>query len=202
MIWWPERGYGYYPVDESDKPYDATYFNKYVRYAETDLGAKLTQSRINLVNAFAGNDEVVDIGIGSGQFVESRNKSGGRTLGYDVNPIGVKWLMDRGLWRNVYDGKPVPSVTCWDSLEHIRCPWRLLCVVQQFVFMAIPIFDGVDGVLTSKHYRRDEHYWYFTEKGLMGWMSNMGFETLLADRRECELGREAIGTFVFERINE
>ena len=83
LIWFPEKNMGYYPVDGF--PYDENYFQKYINYAETDKGQKITQSRIDFVNKYYSGI-IIDIGIGSGDFVSKRSV----TLGYDICKTGVK----------------------------------------------------------------------------------------------------------------
>lgn len=195
LCWLPEHGVGYYPVQETDKPYDKLYFAKYQGYARTELGRQITAFRVDLVNKYT-RGQVVDVGIGCGQFIEARGR---RTLGYDINPAGVNWLKRRGAYLDVYAAESVESIACWDSLEHIDEPGHLLDRVSKFVFVSIPIFDGPDHVLRSKHFRRDEHYWYFTDAGLRKWMGGHGFECLEHTTEETRLGREDIGSYVFKR---
>jgi hypothetical protein len=65
--------------------------------------------------------------------------------------------------------------------------------------MSIPIFSGKDHALASKHFRPDEHYWYFTKVGLMGFMLGLGFTCRSESSFEIALGREDIQTFAFRR---
>ena len=192
LVWLPERGMGFYPVIE--QPYDQAYWDKYVGYADTDLGRELTQSRINLVNSYT-KAEVVDVGIGCGDFIMSRPVN---TYGFDINPVGVAWLKERGLWRDP-TGEIVFAVSFWDVLEHIPDPAAILDNVERFVFVSLPLFTGPEHVLGSKHFRRDEHCWYWTYDGLLWWMGEHGFECLEHCTPESLLGREDIHTFVFRR---
>lgn len=86
LVWLPELGMGRYPVPQA-RPYDAGYFARYQQMADTQLGQSLTAARIQLV-ARHYQGALLDVGIGSGQFVEARPQ----TRGYDVNPAGVDWL--------------------------------------------------------------------------------------------------------------
>ena len=38
------------------------------------------------------------------------------------------------------------------------------------MFISLPDIPGPDEVLKSKHYRKDEHYWYFSKEGLIIFM--------------------------------
>lgn len=194
LIWWPGMGMGFYPVEQNGV-YGEEYWKKYAGYATTDRGRELTRRRVELVEKYAHAVPVVDIGIGCGQFVETR---GGPTYGFDVNPVAVEWLNQHSLWRNPYK-EPPQAITCWDSLEHIEKPAMLLLKVYRLVFVSIPIFRDMTHVLQSRHFRKDEHYWYFTQDGFVKWMADLGFTLLEENRMEEECGREDIGTFVFER---
>jgi hypothetical protein len=191
LSWYPEIGIGYYPVIES--PYDESYFLKYVAMAQTEMGQKLTQARVDLVNKYT-HGTVLDIGIGCGSFVSSRPD----TYGYDINPYAVNWLIDRKIYRHPFKG--AEALTFWDSLEHIHDPTLMLQGAKEYVFISAPIYENAGHVLQSKHFRKDEHCWYWTSIGIRNFMHRFGFGCVEENYMETELGREDIGTFVFKRI--
>lgn len=193
LQWLPELGLGWYPV-QSD-PYGATYWQRYRSLDITPTGDALTAMRMSLVDEY-WEGEVVDIGIGGGKFVAERP----HTRGYDVNPCAIDWLKTQGAYCDPYS-EPVDAVCFWDSLEHIHDPAPLLANVRRLVFMSLPIFEGPEHVLRSKHYKPDEHCFYFTNNGLQRFMSGFGFELIHDDQREQSAGREDIGTYVFKRRN-
>lgn len=191
LVWMPERGMGYFPVNSM--PYDEGYFRKYQSYDGTKIGDDLFWVRSHLVlRHYQG--PVLDVGIGSGRFVASRPN----TFGYDVNPAGVSWLKQRGLFRDLYD-TTYGALCFWDSLEHIPHPDKALAQAREYVFVSLPIFEDVDHVLRSKHYRKDEHYWYFTSDGFVKWMHAHGFVMLETNSDEVAAGREDIRSFAFRR---
>jgi SAM-dependent methyltransferase len=191
LNWLPELGIGYYPVTES--PYDESYFAKYQQMAKTEIGERLNQARIDLVNKYTSED-VLDIGIGSGAFVDGRPK----TFGCDINPVAVAWLTERNKYRHPINGGF--HLTFWDSLEHIHDPKVMLNGAKSFVFVSCPIYKNCDHILASKHFRKDEHCWYWTAEGLKKFMGVFGFELIEMNQIESDIGREDIGTFVFKRI--
>ena len=193
LRWFAQVGVGYYPVTAGHAPYDADYFAKYAAYAQTDLGLKLNLARIDLV-AQHWDDSLVDVGIGSGSFVEARPM----TWGYDVNPAGIEWLTARGKFLNPYFS-PCAAVSFWDVLEHIADFPALLANVSHRVFVSVPIFTGPSHALASRHFRPDEHCWYFTHRGLISVMRHLGWQCLESNDEESRLGRDQIGSFAFGR---
>lgn len=194
LVWLPEIGMGYYPVHAADEPYDAEYFAKYREMADTRMGRSLTAARIAMVRRhYAG--PLLDVGIGSGHFVENRPN----TWGYDVNPAGVQWLSEQGAFLDLYVGD-VPAATFWDSLEHIPDPAYAVQQVREWVFVALPVFDGAEHCLNSKHFRKTEHRWYWTPDGFSRWMTLQGFREVERNYVESEIGREGIASYAFRRV--
>ena len=194
LVWLPELGWGYVNPDGESFKYDENYFETYVGRRDTEMGKKLTDARVKLVNCYL-TGEVVDIGIGAGAFVESR---GADTYGFDINQTGIDWLEARGLFVDPYK-RGIYAATFWDSLEHIPQPQNLLTNIRSLAFVSMPIYRNVGHVLTSKHFKKGEHIYYFTRDGLIEWMSRYGFRCLEENNIESDLGREDIGTFVFRR---
>lgn len=198
LTWWPQVGIGHYPVTAGIAPYDRQYFNRFARDARTGLGRALMRARYDFVEQHH-QGTVVDVGIGAGAFVELRRKQGRSTYGYDVNPAGIKWLNDRKLFVDPYLVRS-EAITLWDVLEHIPDFQKLLGNARDWVFLSLPIFRDAAHVLRSKHFRPDEHCWYFTRDGLVFAMKLCGFDLVSESTVETELGREDIGTFAFRRI--
>lgn len=200
FVWLPEKGIGFYPVREEDAPYDAHYWEKYEGYADTPVGQALNNVRLSLLEKYARCGSVVDIGIGCGAFL-SALRTAGRTnaFGFDINPVGEKWLRDRG-WLLDPWSHDVDCVTFWDVLEHIKNPAPLLARVRRTVLVSLPIVPGSGPPpLNWKHLRRDEHCWYWTREGFIAWMAEHGFQCAEHNTSESLAGREDIGTFVFQR---
>jgi len=197
LVWLPERGMGHYPVEGS--PYDEAYFRKYQEYAATELGRTLTLGRLAIIDRY-GLDlgPVLDVGIGCGAFVDLGRKRGFLTWGYDTSSVAAEWLRHRRCWLNPYEA-PVPVATFWDSLEHLPDPAGLLRRVTDWAFVSLPLFTDARHILNSKHFRKDEHRWYWTREGFLNWMREQGFECLEHSTPETLLGREDIHTFVFRR---
>jgi len=194
MVWLPQEGRGFYPVRQEDMPYDREYFEKYRRQADTPIGHALTEARVQMVLRH-WDGPVLDVGIGCGQFVLAHPQA----HGFDVNPAGVAWLKEGGIWDDLY-GRQYPALTFWDSLEHIFDIEKAVSHADEWVFVSLPIFDNSEHCLRSKHFRPNEHVWYFTDTGLKDWFAKQGFACVEQNNLETLIGREGIGSYAFRRV--
>jgi hypothetical protein len=193
LTWFPEAGVGYFPVNTGEAPYDEAYFNKYAEYAETRMGRGLNLARMALVNRHYRGD-LVDIGIGAGSFVLARP----RTWGFDINPAGVQWLKGRGVWWNPHE-RGCAAASMWDVLEHMPDFPAMLARVSEHLFVSIPVFTDAEDVLSSRHFRTDEHVWYFRADGFVRLMSTLGWRCEEVNEDETRMGRDSIASFAFRR---
>lgn len=174
--------------------YDREYFENYRRQADTPVGRALTRARIDLVSRHYSG-QLLDVGIGCGQFVEARDN----TLGYDVNPAGIAWLQERGLFSDMYKQRH-PALTFWDALEHIEDPGAAVDQASEWVFVSLPIYRDGEHARRSKHYKPGEHLWYHTSVGICSWFERKGFVCLESNQMESALGRDSIGSYAFRRV--
>lgn len=196
LVWLPEFGIGYYPVRDTVTVYDQKYFDNYIKYDKTDIG--INMSRVELARNVVGPEDIIcDVGIGCGAFVREMQPYN-ITYGTDINPVGVKWLKENNLIHNPVK-YPVDVLTFFDSLEHIKDPTELLNSVKKLVIVSCPIYNNVEHLLKSKHFKKTEHVWYHTHSGLITFMSEFGFDFVYSDRSETNFGREDIESFVFKR---
>lgn len=193
LVWLPQHGMGFYPVPDTGVVYDEAYFKRYQEMDRTKMGRDLTLARQQMV-ARHYDGPMIDVGVGGGMFVGCRP----RTFGYDVNPHAVAWLQENGWFLDPY-AVQAPALSFWDSLEHIYNPAAILAQAVEWVFVSLPIFEGSEHVLRSRHFRPDEHVWYFTHKGFIDWMAEQGFSLVEHNVRETELGRDGIGSYAFRR---
>lgn len=192
LVWLPEKGIGYYPV--TSNVYDASYFEKYHQMAGAPIGKELNMARRDMVFRYC-NGSLLDVGIGSGHFLESMPQA----MGYDVNPAAVAWLELHGRYTDPYAGNPFDCMTFWDSLEHIKDPTVILRQVRTWALVAMPIYRDLEHLLSSKHFRKDEHFWYFTEEGIEIFFRSQGFHLVECNDAETRAGREDIKSFAFRR---
>jgi len=197
LVWLPEQEIGYFPVRSAI--YGDKYFDEYVNREGTEIGERLNAFRIYLVNKYVAG-RVLDIGVGCGTFLRLRSDC----VGYDINPKAVKLLKEARLFCNPYrtdfESGVIKGVTFFDSLEHIESPGRILSRIgKQVVFVSIPIFRDLNHLLSSKHLKRKEHFYYFTKGSFIVYMASFGFELLELLDDEIKCGREDIYTFVFRK---
>lgn len=177
--------------------YDAEYYDKCKSYEDQAIALKINAGRIELVNRYVGPlGRVLDIGIGSGEFIKKRP----HTFGCDVNPVAIEWLRRNDLWSSRLD--EFAGCTFWDVLEHVPQPELYLKQIRlhAHLFTSIPIFYGLGGIRLSKHYRPNEHLYYFEERGFVAWMALHGFMLLETQDFEIQAGRESILSFAFKRV--
>lgn len=175
--------------------YDEPYYAKCVSYEDQEIALAINAGRIAMVNRRVGSNRVVDIGIGSGEFIKKRPN----TFGHDVNPVAIEWLKRNDLWAHRLD--EFSAHTFWDVIEHVPEPETYFRHVHLggFLLTSIPIFYAIGAVRLSKHYRPGEHLYYFTEDGFVQWMESHGFLLLEKDDFEIRAGRESIMSFAFKR---
>lgn len=195
LRWCHNHGIAYQSDMTKSVEYGKDYFEKYVRYEKTEISLRLNQGRVAITEKYCNS--ILDIGIGSGEFIKESNV---RIFGYDINPIAIRWLKEHGIYIDPYVKIPdVNGLTFWDTLEHIPNPNLLLSAVKsgQYIFISIPVFKDLLYVRSSKHYRPNEHYYYFTTDGLLKYMDDSLFNLVEVDDFETRSGREDILTFVF-----
>lgn len=175
--------------------YSGEYFAHYQKLDNTPMGTALTRARVELVGKYVAPNTVLDIGIGGGRFVQ---ESGGD--GFDVSSEARDWLVAQGRYWDPYQVMR-NSVTCWDSLEHIPEPEKLLEKVREWLFVSMPIYEDMADCLGSKHFKPGEHLHYFTFGGFVNWCESQGFQLQEANHAESELGREGITSFAFKRVS-
>jgi hypothetical protein len=155
------------------------------------------------VGKWAKDLKIIDIGIGCGSFIKEALARDLNIFGYDINPCGIHWLHKHAIFHDPYKGaNGIMCWTFWDSLEHIPEPQKILENIPTgaYVFVSMPIFDGLEDVTKSKHYRPNEHYYYFTAMGFVRWMRRYKLRLTKCYWFEQEAGREKIRTFLFEKL--
>lgn len=178
--------------------YSKDYFEKYIKYENSKIGKDLNNFRCEIAQKYASS--ILDIGIGSGTFLKQLTVD---KAGFDINPFGVEWLKNNNLFYNPYLNSELPfgCLTFWDVIEHIAEPYELFKRIKKgtYLITSIPIFDSIEKVHLSKHYKPNEHLYYFTTKGFVTMMGKYEFDLYEIRSDETRIGRDNILTFVFRR---
>ena len=187
-------------------PYDREYFQKYRQYEGSPIALSINHGRVALIQKYCADAEILDIGIGSGEFLRACDQvRKTRSYGFDVNPFAIQLLQSEERFLNPYQGLPrsLGGMTCWDSLEHLSNPSALVSCLHpgQHLFLSLPIFADLRRIRESKHYRPNEHFYYFTDYGLVSWLEGHGFALLERSAFETAAGREDIHSYVFARLD-
>lgn len=190
-----DHGIAYQPDQSTLVDYGAEYFSKYVSYEGSEVSNRINGGRVGLVNKYTLGP-VVDIGIGSGEFIKHRHL----TWGYDVNPVARRWLQENRLWADElhsFDG-----YTMFDVIEHVPTPLDYFQHVKPggFLFTSIPVYEDITRVRESKHYRPNEHLYHWTHEGFVWWMGQHGFALLEIQDFETKAGRDSILSYAFWKV--
>lgn len=194
----PEHGVAYQADMQAGRiPYNGAYFDHYVKLEGQPIALMLNAGRVQLVNKHVGPETgVLDVGIGSGEFLMSRPN----TFGYDVNKRAEAWLKAANRWSDKFS--VFEAFTFWDVLEHVETPEQDYFRHMRpgtHLFTSLPIFNSLWDIRNSKHYKPGEHLYYFTEPGFLNWMKRHGWQHLDTQDYETRAGREGILSFAFRR---
>lgn len=192
-------------IDQSTLvPYDDAYFAKYQGYEGLPIAERLNRFR----GTFAKTNEVeavLDIGVGSLQFLRAAVPPQVSKFGYDINPIAIAELQAQGWWLDLESLQQVPIkvgvVTLWDTFEHLPDPAWLLAKIRpgQRLCLSLPIFPDLTKIRESRHYRPNEHLTYWTDGGLRTYFARAGFTLEASSTEETKCGRDSIGSYRYRK---
>lgn len=197
LEWDEQLGYGRLELPNTEQVYDKAYWDKYQALKDTPMGKQLTKARIDLVKKYVTNpSDVIDIGIGNGQFVEEYG-----CWGTDVNPHAIEWLKSVGKYSEYNEDYGHKWFTYWDVFEHLSDELiaDMIAHNHEGIIMSMPIYESFNHCTESKHLRPTEHCLYFTVHGLIHFMDERGYDFIEYGTEETKIGREDIGSFVFKK---
>lgn len=183
--------------------YDDKYFQNYVNLKNTNISRKLNNFRTKISKKYAKTGSILDVGIGSGEFIQ---KSKNKVYGFDINPNGIYWLKQNDLYLNPYtdDISKIKVFTLWDTLEHMANPCYFLNLIKknQILIATLPIYDDFVRIGLSKHFKKNEHLYYWTNESFEWYMEKNGFRIVETSEQENKCGRQGVKTFVCKKIKE
>lgn len=196
LMWDEKKGFGRLT---SHRDLKEEYWEHYEQFEEAPATELLYKIRHKLCSDYAAGNDILDFGVGNGAFIK-RKPDEVRVFGYDVDAQAVAWLLEEKLWFDPYILKAPGVVTFWDCLEHLPNLDEVLSLCPNFVICSLPVFEGREKVLGSKHFKPNEHIWYFSVEGFKEFMHERGFVCMMAKDLEGLAGREEIFSFVFKRV--
>jgi SAM-dependent methyltransferase len=200
------KGIAYQEDRTKSIKYDKKYWDKIEKHKEQkDMNHKINEFRSEIVYNYNGIYDVLDIGCGNCEFIKAYNDKYpfSHAYGFDIMKQSVTMLKEMNSYIDLYDDIPekITAFTFWDSLEHFPEPTKILEKIPKdtYTFICMPIFEDLNSIKASKHYRPNEHYWYFTQAGFESYMEQQDFIFVKCTDKESVLGREEITTFVFRK---
>jgi len=119
---------------------------------------------------------VLDFGSGQGHFVKNMNS---------VIPTSAYDLANLPELEDFYIQNPYQYnfslVTFFDSLEHCYdIGWVISNIKARYICISVPWCHSYSEYWMTKwrHFKPNEHLWYFTEKSLLTFMDRMGYNCL------------------------
>lgn len=192
-----ELGIAYQRSQKALVDYGEAYFDKCAGYEGQAIGEAIHAGRVAFVAKHYGAGPMLDVGIGSGAFIRARPD----TWGTDVNPKAIAWLRDRGQLARADELHGWPAYSFWDVIEHIPTPEDYFRLIRpgSWLFTSLPLFEDLRRIRDSRHYRPDEHLYYWTREGFIRWMGWHGFALVERSDFETRAGRDSIESFAFRK---
>ena len=182
--------------EEIDKYYNTTDYlshssNKTLMSFFFDFFSKImVKKKTSFMLGLGGVNTYLDYGCGVGKLIDSMNKKGVASCGYDTSSLAVSVCKNKSLSAssslddlpNQYD-----LISFWHSLEHVSDYTKALKKTKQMlskngnVVVALPNYDAFDAKFYSKFwaaYDTPRHRVHFTKKGFVKAASKLGFDVV------------------------
>ena len=147
---------------------------------------------------------ILDVGYNTGGFLKLALQYEYKPYGIEVNKYAIKqspWIQNIS-WDEVGD-IDFKLVSFFDSLEHMRNLEVLRSMRTAFILVSFPDVGDrdIEALKTWKHYRPNEHLFYFNRYTLKGLMNNIGYDLIVYENVEGPI-REDITTGIFKKGRE
>jgi hypothetical protein len=156
-----------------------TYAN-YYRVLER-ASRDISYLRLGYILGVIGNcrcQSILDIGYGSGAFLEACKSYFPKCAGFDV----VDAPLPEGVYREQYTTEYYDVITAFDSIEHMRDPSVFVANLNcRYLVVSVPHCKHPhdDSWFTNwKHRKPNEHLHHFTHSALTNFFEAHGFEVL------------------------
>ena len=129
-------------------------------------------------------ERILDVGCGSGAFVDECRARGGEAFGCEIAQYAYRpqdagdWIYRQRLEEIHFPTDHFDRVTAHDVIEHVLDPLGFVRDLHRITrqegqaILEIPDFFGEDG---ERHWKKNEHLWYFTPESFERLMKEAGF---------------------------
>lgn len=201
--------------------YDSNYMESYIKRGATDVGKRLTASRVGLTSYFLPTDlELADFGCGAGNFIVEASKfwkvtgieateAGALAVHFHTNQTVVSYD------KFISGDKQYDAITFFDSLEHVPNLNQFFSKIMDclklngIVVVTMPELPNQMAPQDFKDWRHNkpyEHLSYFTQDGFKRFLNQYEVKILLIENNESFLrfdpnnSQRNIMTFVAQKI--
>ena len=146
------------------------------------LVKKITlKSKEQLLSSFvsSNNNFVLDIGCGTGSFLESLNKDKWNSVGIEPSSVARELAIKKGVScfsnESEIENKQFDIITMWHVLEHVPDfnkqfkSFKKLLNKNGIVIIAVPNFESYDSNFYKEYWAAldvPRHLWHFSEKSI------------------------------------
>jgi SAM-dependent methyltransferase len=151
--------------------------------------------KYNLIESLGGNKKILDMGSGTGYFLNYMKGNGYETQGIEISDsarknsienFGLQVVAPEGLLKGELKEK-FGTVTLWHVLEHLYNPDEYMEAIKEqltddgTLIIAVPNHESFDGTAFEQHwagYDVPRHLWHFSPVTLEKFAKKNGFKLL------------------------
>jgi 2-polyprenyl-3-methyl-5-hydroxy-6-metoxy-1,4-benzoquinol methylase len=165
-------------------------FNKVYHYVRNFA----IKRKINLIRQYINQGTVLDIGCGSGEFLNALSEKGYQTFGIEPNKNAreqaiAKYELDIKEEKGLHDFKPssIEIITLWHVLEHVYNlddrikQIKKIIKPEGIVIIAVPNPNSYDAKIYDKYwaaYDVPRHLYHFAQSDMLKLMRTFSFELI------------------------
>lgn len=156
---------------------------------------KEAKMKINFINKLIRSGKLLDVGAGTGIFLEKAKKSGWEIYGNDISSLSEKEIKTKvvkyfkgSIEDSILPTKYFDVITAWDVLEHIsnigQAVQNLSDALKSggYLFITTPNTESIDAKIMGKNWygykKIPEHILFFNKKSITRLLENNGFEVV------------------------
>lgn len=156
---------------------------------------KEASKKLNLIQGYTPKTKLLDIGAGTGIFIEMAKKRGYQVSANDISPYALRLLKNRGIktYRGSIDKNTLPKnkfeiVTAWDVIEHVLKPNKAIQSIylalkpKGYLFMTTPDTESIDASLLGRYWygyqKIPEHIGFHSKTSLSRLLDQNGFTVI------------------------